>query len=458
MRLVAARLSFALLAGLLSQTAFSQSAWMYELGGAEPIGKPIWNSYNAVPLVVSGDVDWSYSCGKFSMKNSVNKLLQDLRNAGDDYLNAMVANAQAAVSSLPAILLQRASPSLYDVMQNGLLRAQAQANAARLDCKAMEQTIIASGGGVGAVWNNFKQAAKLSDWKAEATYSRDDVVRASVNVEQNAGKNGIAWVASNGSNRAGGVGMPPINMVGDVMRAGFKQVVRLGNPTPSSTGPSTEGADAPIAKFGLFDLYNRWFQTEQSAVDYINRVAGEVTTTTQPGGETKTRAGQGLRAEVIKEADRIRPLLRAAVTSATPVTAAQRRDISKGGTDLSPLLIKSIRDMPLDERTLITERLVNEIAMQNEIMRALLAIAIYQQGDQLPDVQANATAQEKNTEVVTMIRGYIDDLMYEDKIKRELVATTAASVLDRAAAMRAIDVVQPVRTDAKEIELGATKR
>ena len=172
----------------------------------------------------------------------------------------------------------------------------------------------------------------------------------------------IRCLREDGSYRAGGVGMPPINMVGDVMRAGFKQVVRLGNPSPSSTGPNIEGADAPIAKFGLFDLYNRWFQTEQSAVDYINRVAGEVTTTTQPGGETKTRAGQGLRAEVIKEADRIRPLLRAAVTSATPMTAAQRRDISKGGSDLSPLLIKSIRDMPLDERKLITERLVNEIA------------------------------------------------------------------------------------------------
>ncbi len=445
-----------------ASSAFAQSAWMYDIGGAEPISKPIWNAYNAVPLNVSGDADWSYSCGKFSIKNSVNKMLSDLRNAGDDYLNAMVANAQAAVSSLPAILLQRASPSLYDVMQNGLLRAQASANAARLDCKAMEQSIIASGGGVGAVWNNFKQAAKLTDWKAEATYTSGDVVKASANVEQNAGKNGIAWVASNGTARAGGVGMPPINMVGDVMRAGFKQVVRLGN-APNSAASTSSAAPGATGKSGvgtnsLFDLYNVWFQGEQGAVDYITRVAGEVTTTTQAAGATTTRSGQGLRAEVFKEADRIRPLVLAAIASATPMTLAQRRAISKGGTELSPILVKAIRDMPLDDRALITERLINEIAMQNEILRALVAIAIYQQGDQLPEVQGSGTAKEKNTQVIAMIRGYIDDLLYEDKIKKELVAMTAISILGRAAAVRGTEVVQPVRTDEQEIELGATKR
>ncbi len=451
-----------LVAASLCSRAFAQSAWMYDIGGAEPISKPIWNAYNAVPLSVSVDADWSFSCGKFSMKNSVNQLLSNLRNAGDDYLNAMVANAQAAVSSLPAILLQRASPSLYDVMQNGLLRAQASANAARLDCKAMEQQIMASGGGVGAVWNNFKQAAKLTDWKAEATYTSGDVVRASANVEQNGGKNGIAWVASNGTSRAGGVGMPPINMIGDVMRAGFKSVVRLGN-APNNAANSASDASGASGKSGtgaksLFDLYNLWFPGEQSAVDYINRVAGEVTTTTQADGVTKTRAGQGLRSEVIAEANKIRPLVIAAINRARPMTLAERREISKGGTELSPLLIKAIRDLPLDDRTLITERLVNEIAMQNEILRALIAIAIYQQGDQLPDVQGNGTAKEKNAEVITLIRSYIDDLLYEEKIKKELVAMTAVSILGRAAAVRGTEVIQPVRTDENEIELGATKR
>jgi len=136
--------------------AQAQSAWYYEMGGAQPIDKPIWSSFNAVPLQVSADISWNYSCGKFSISGSVNKLLADVRTAADDYLNAMIANAQAAVASLPAIILQRANPTLYDVMQNGLLRAQASANAARLDCKALEETVIANGTGTADVWDNLK--------------------------------------------------------------------------------------------------------------------------------------------------------------------------------------------------------------------------------------------------------------------------------------------------------------
>ena len=89
-------LSAALIA---SAGAHAQTAWYYEMGGAQPIDKPIWSSNNAVPLQVSADVSWNYSCGKFSISGSVNKLLADVRSAADDYLNAMIANAQAAVAS-----------------------------------------------------------------------------------------------------------------------------------------------------------------------------------------------------------------------------------------------------------------------------------------------------------------------------------------------------------------------
>jgi hypothetical protein len=37
-------------------TGMAQGAWFYELGGAEPIARPAWTSYNAVPLVAAGDV------------------------------------------------------------------------------------------------------------------------------------------------------------------------------------------------------------------------------------------------------------------------------------------------------------------------------------------------------------------------------------------------------------------
>ena len=443
----------------LSGTASAQSGWYYEMGGAAPISQPAWTSYNAVPLTASGDVSWSYSCGKFSISNSVNKLLSDVRTAADDYLNAMVANAQAAVASLPAILIQRANPTLYDIMQNGLLRAQASANAARLDCKAMEETIIANGGGAGAVWDNFKQAARVSDWKAEASYSRNDVVQAQKKVEANAGKNGIAWPASDGTSKAGGTNQPTIKLSGDVMRAGFKLAVQSGNPVSPATAPGATAAEkaASTKAFGLFGLYN-WFATPDSAADYIKRVTGETIVTTNETGLKQTQVGYGLKEEVSRETIRVKPLLTAVVYQSSPITTAQRDNISRGGTAISDALMKSIRDLPAFERELIINRLSGEIALQNEIAKAFMAISIYKLGSKVPEVVNSTVAVENNAQVVSLIKEYIEELMYEKRINEELVANTAVEVLDRAQMQRSAPVIDPIRGDKTEPNLGTTPR
>lgn len=446
-------LSICLLAGACSP-AYAQTAWYYQMGGAEPINQPAWTSYNAVPLNASADISWSYSCGKFSISGSVNKLLQDVRTAADDYLNAMVANAQAAVASLPAIILQRANPTLYDIMQNGLLRAQASANAARLDCKAMEDTIMANGGGAGAVWDNFRQAARLSDWKAEASYSRNDVVKASQTVESNAGKNGVAWPASNGTARAGGDNQPPINLTGDVMRAGFRLAVLSGSPASIA---SRDPDATPDDVVGLVGLYN-WFATETDAAAYIKRVTGETVITTNETGAKQTQAGYGLREEVRLEAVRVSAELAVVIGQSSPISEAQRDSISKDGTQLSDQLIRSIRDLPALERKLVTVRLANEIALQNQISKALMAIAVYRLGESTPEVSNLAVALTNNERVVLLLKGYIEDLLYEKRIKHELVASTAVEILDRAQLQRSAPVIPPERSDKTEPSLGTTRR
>jgi integrating conjugative element protein (TIGR03755 family) len=438
--------------------ANAQSGWYYEMGGATPFSQPSWTSYNAVPLNASGDVSWAYSCGKFNMSNSVNKLLQDVRSSADDYLNAMISNAQAAVSSLPAIILQRASPSLYDIMQNGLLRAQASANAARLDCKAMEDTIIANGGGVGAVWDNFKQAAKVSDWKAEVSYSRNDIVRAQKNVEANAGKNGIAWPAVGGGARAGGDNQPPIQLSGDIARAGFKLASRAGNPVGTLTAingdiSAARGASTTSKNFGLFGLFN-FFPTEQSAADYVKRVVGEVTVTTTDTGQKQTQPGFGLREEVAREAKRVYDLLAVVMVQATPMSDAQRNDISKGEVKLTDQLINAVREMPAIERQLVTVRLANEIALQNEIAKAIKAIELIRLGGDVPEIYNLLVAQEHTEEMVDEIKKYIDELLYEKRINQEIVALTATQILDRAQIARSGAILESERSDEKEPELG----
>lgn len=455
---VASALALSIALWVAASNANAQSAWYYEMGGSEPISKPVWSSQNSIPLNVSGEFGWSYSCGKFSITNSVNKLLQDVRTAADDYLNAMIANAQAAVASLPAIILQRANPTLYDIMQNGLLRAQARANAARLDCQAMEQAIAANGKGLGGVWENLRESAKLTDWKAQATYTRNDIVQAQRNVENAAGANGIPWVGINGSTvRAGGSNQPPIRLTADVMGAGYEMAVRAGNPQFASFTSTPEKLTEPNAKaFGLFTLFNM-FPTKQAAQDYISRVAGETIATTTETGTKTSRPGSGLNEDVARETQRVLALLRAAVNTGRALTTNERNAITTTAL-LSDQLMRSIRDLPRDDRDLIVQRLAGEIALQNEINRALLAIQIMNYGSGNPTIAANSVAEEHSADVVSKMKTYIDDLLYEMRIRKELVGETSQMVLARANAQRTAPVIEPERTDTTEPGLGTVKK
>jgi integrating conjugative element protein (TIGR03755 family) len=440
----------------LSTPIRAQSAWYYEFGGAEPINKPVWSSYNPVPLQVSGEFGWNYSCGKFSISNSVNRLLRDVATAADDYLNAMVANAQAAVASLPGIILQRANPTLYDMMQNGLLRAQATANAARLDCQAMEESIMANGSGIGGVWENLKQSAKITDWKAQATYSRNDIVQAQRNVEQNAGANGIPWIAAGGASaRAGGVNQPVIKINADITGAGYDMAVSAGNPRFSNSNAAPLTAKNSKA-FGLFQLFNA-FPTKASAQEYVTRVIGDTAVTTTEGGLKTTQPGYGLNEEVVRETQRVLPLLTAAVNAGRAITNAEREQISPSA-QLTDQLLRSIRDLPRQDRDLIVQRLAGEIAMTNTINKALMTINILRLGKTNPNVESYDMIVEMADQGIAELKTYVDDLMYETRIRKELVSETAVAILQRADAQRTGPVIEPERIDDQEPALGTVKK
>ncbi len=440
----------AVLAGVCSSHVQAQSAWFYELGGAEPVSRPAWTGNNAVALTAAGELSWNYSCGKFSVSNSVNALLRDVSTAADEYVNLMVSNAQSAIASLPAIILQRANPSLYDMMQNGLLRVQAMANAARLDCKAMEETIIASGGGPAAVWDNFKQAARLTDWKVQASASRNNVVAAQKTVEANAGRNGISWVPNGRPGNAGGDNQPVIALTGDVMKAGYRMARGYG-----AARVAAKSTDTPKV---FENFITTWFGDVDTAAGWIQRVTGEVYVTTNEAGEKSTKPGFGLNPEVEREANRIFPLFQAAIRSNRNMTLAEKLAISPDGTQLTDQLVNSIRELALAERSLIEVRLSNEMALQNTIGRALMAMNIFRLGASQPVVMNNESAGNNNDRVLKLLRAYVDDLLYESRVRKELVAETAMQVLDRANFMRSAPVEDRQEYDEVEPELGTAPK
>ena len=89
----------------------------------------------------SAQLGLGYSCGTFDPVLGVAETLNQVKSGAEDMLRAMTQAATGAIASLPALILQRANPGLYELMQNALVGAKLKVDLATKDCRQMEADI-----------------------------------------------------------------------------------------------------------------------------------------------------------------------------------------------------------------------------------------------------------------------------------------------------------------------------
>ena len=204
------------------------SLWYYEIGGAQAVSSP--PNPRVQRLTVDGalELGLGYSCGKFDPVLSVTNILNNIKEGAEDMLNAMVAAAQGAIAALPAIILQRANPGLYDLFQNALLKAEETVSLATKTCEQMEAE-MAQGKNPFREWITL---AKGNDWQVSMSVG-GDIVEAKRQVEENNGRNGVPWLGG----LRGGETQEPIRVIGDTVRAGYNVTL---NRAPTDTAAARE--------------------------------------------------------------------------------------------------------------------------------------------------------------------------------------------------------------------------
>ncbi len=276
-----------------AQAPTEDGLWYYEIGGAEPVSAPANPSVVSVTLGGAASLTWGHSCGKFDPTIAVTHTLNQIAAGADRMMNAMTNAATAAIAALPALILQRANPGLYDLFQNALLRAEATLELATKSCEQMEAEIAA-------------------------------------------GKNPYA------------------------------------------------------------DLMPKLHQ------------------------ESRTLSAD----------------LRNLVSGATPLTLANLEEVTAPGTAISRQVIEAIRDMPTSEQGLIMTRLVAEIGTARTVEKALYARRLLLTGRQVPEVYATEVAREHAQRSIEELDREIDSLLFETRVRKEVVSDTVVTLLKRAAARR----------------------
>ncbi|WP_239017395.1 MULTISPECIES: integrating conjugative element protein [Halieaceae] len=406
-----------------AQGPTEDSLWYYEIGGAEPVSVPANPSVVSVTLGGSAQLGLGYSCGKFDPVAAVTNTLNDIGAGVDNMMNAMTAAATSAIAALPALILQRANPGLYDLFQNALIKAEETMQLATKSCEQMEAE-IAQGKNPYA---DLITLSKGNDWKVQMGIGGNDAVTAKDTVETSNGDNGVPWIGG----QAGGTGQPVLEFTGDIVEAGYN--INMNRAVTDTT---------PVPAASATRLSEIWGSPAE-ARDWTVDVVGENIVTTCDTCRKDSIPGTGLLPKLYQESATVTTEIQNLVSGATPPTLANLDQITAPGVAITRQVIEAIREMPPSEQSLIMGRLVSEISTARTVEKALFARRLLLSGRQVPEVYATEVAREHADTSIAELDKEIENLLFETRVRKEVVSDTVATLLERAAARRQSSLTVP---------------
>lgn len=393
------------------------SIFYYEIGGAQVVPRPLNARQHSVNISASTRFGLGYSCGTFDPVLGVAETLNQVKSGAEDMLKAMTQAATGAIASLPALILQRANPGLYELMQNALVGARLKVDLATKNCRQMEAE-IAQG------LNPYQELIVLSkgdDWKKEISIGGNNAVQAQSNVDQSNGSNGLAWVF--GQN-AGGSNQMPLKLTSDVVQAGYnitlnRQVIQT-TPAPSSS----QGR--------LKELWS----TPQEASNWVVEVVGEQEVATCDNCKNGAKPGRGLLPRLAAVSEALSNQFQTLLASKVPPTREELAEVSGPNVLVTREVVEALHELSETEQEIVLARLVNDIAVSRVLEQSFYARRLLLAGSQVPEVTGIQVAKDHVVDMVANLDTETERLLFEYRARQEVVSETATALLQRAASLR----------------------
>ena len=417
-------LSLWLLTSSALQALAVDDEFYYLLGGGEPVTRSASNRDTTLEL--GGAVVWNTDlmCGNFDMSLSVDEQLKGLKGSFSNLMSSVISAATGAVASLPALIIQKVNPALYDLLQNGVLQASEEFHLAQVSCEdivgIMDEVITHSG------WENV---AKGGYWAGESASGAELLsTRTSADIE---GINaGVIWVE--GATK-GGRGQPPIELVGDTVKAGYNQLLKR-NPA-NTTSMVSSCADAPICE--------QWPNPQAMATWVIDVVGEQKIRTCEGCDKISAKPGMGLTHQMAIEQDQIATDLAALVLSGSAPTLAQLEAVSGGpGMLVSRRVVEALREENPHEQDVLINRLAAEMALSRTMERAMIARRALISGMKEPNIANLQIAQDDLAPYIADLEKDIENILFEIEVRDRVASNTAVQLLMRDKVRGTVPIVE----------------
>lgn len=382
----------------------------YQIGGGRAV------SMSTAPQMASIGVGigWNSNliCGDMSLQTTLHNQLNGITDGFRNIMSDIIQNATAAVAALPALIIQRADPGLYNLLTNGILQARLDFDRSKLTCREIANRMADIA--VAPAWDRISEGMALKE-----AVGTTDAVSAVAAAEESHGNNGVPWVAGNA---AGGADQDPIRLVADVTRAGFNLL-----------NGRDVGSMAPIDAAACGDRLTcvSW-ATPDAAAAFAVRVMGEhEVRTCADCTKTQTTAGVGLTPLIQETYDAKLQALQALVTGGQPMTVDTLTNAGSNSVPITRGIIEALRDEP--DQDLLAKRLASEAAFSDVLEKGLLLQRMLIAGRKEPNIAANNLAQDAVAHEGGLLEQEINNLKTELEVRRALASNSPTAIIQRQA-------------------------
>ncbi|AZC39474.1 integrating conjugative element protein [Pseudomonas chlororaphis] len=383
---------------------------LYSVGGGSAV--TMGSAGNMDSISVGGGWSNNLVCGNMNLSNTLENQLNGATAGFQNIMTSVVQNATGAVASLPALILQRSNPALYNLITNGILQARLDFDRSKGTCRAMANR-MADIAGEQMGWGQLAEGQAMG----KTLTTTPDAVAAVQQVEAQGGNGGVTWV---GGNQAGGSGQKPIQIVGDVTKAGYNLLNNRPAGDPSAINKDT-------CKNGL--VCNVW-STPAEASAFATRVLGEKQQQTcNDCPKTVTAAGVGLIPLIQEAYDKKLEALQGLLNGTKPMTAENLNAASSTSIPVTRGVVKALQDER--DQDLLAKRLASEVALADVLEKSLLLQRTMLAGSKEPNVAANNLAVQTINQQSTDLQQEIQNLKLDLEMRQQLAKNSPMTIIER---------------------------
>jgi integrating conjugative element protein (TIGR03755 family) len=407
---------------------------LYTIGGGHAV------SMSQAPGMrsLSVGIGWNSNliCGDMSIETTLQNQLNGITEGFQQIMSDIIQSATAAVASLPALIIQRADPGLYNLLTNGILQARLDFDRSKLTCRQIADRLAdLAGGQIG--WDQLAEGLALRD-----AIGSNDAVSAIEEAETSRGNGGVPWL---GGDRAGGQGQEAIRIVGDITRAGYNLV----------NGRDVADNTAIDAVACADRLTCRTWPSPDAAAAWAVRVLGEQEQRTcESCTKTRTVAGVGLTPLIQEEYEAKVQALQGLVNGTQAISVSNLEAAGSTSVPITRGVIEALRDEP--DQDMLGKRLASEAALSSVLEKALLLQRTLLTGRKEPNVAANELAQTAIGRESALLQEEILNLKTELELRRVLNGNSPLAIIQReetrSDASRGIPPNDPERNRLDQVE------